>query len=232
MEPEYREELSRRAIHFDFFDWEFGFLGGSGALHIKPENFVAYFLLNFMEMGRCKSFNQFCRSLTYGTSDVTTPMPGGCTWPMPLPYPQLASVAATRKMLLADRAMLCKLYTNKIITILCWLHLRKPNVAPVTIRVGRHLNSVQMRMVDTFMFYVSHHLEQPDVNPENLGRSAVKVENMSMSLTKLHEAAQRLDTDLNPYGNTHIGTDEHNYNGKDPDTIIVGKLKGEGIQLV
>jgi hypothetical protein len=81
---------------------------------------------------------------------------------------------------------------NFIIVVLSWLFLNRPTVAPSCIRLHASLSKKQWAVVHRFERQVAELAATPAVGPEQMGRTAAKVESLDSLLEMLHEQAARL----------------------------------------
>ena len=81
---------------------------------------------------------------------------------------------------------------NFVIVVLSWLFLNMPAVAPSCIRLHSPLSKKQWAVVHRFERHLAERATTSAVGPEQMGRTAAKVENLDSLLEVLHEQATKL----------------------------------------
>jgi len=104
---------------------------------------------------------------------------------MPLPFPEMHGKRASRRQ--PDGAR--KLGVNFVVLILNWLALGEAFTDLNTIGLGTKLNYQQWSAVKRFVPLVDTSNAQEQVNAEQMGRSAAKLENVEALLSDLEKEA-------------------------------------------
>jgi len=112
---------------------------------------------------------------------------------MPVPYPKWFVAGNEPRPGRAGYKLMCQQKAvNFIIVVLSWLFLNRPTVAPSCIRLHASLSKKQWAVVHRFERQVAELAATPAVGPEQMGRTAAKVESLDSLLEMLHEQAARL----------------------------------------
>jgi hypothetical protein len=142
------------------------------------------------------SFSVFLRSM-FASCAAARAAPLGQVWPMPLPYPE---VHTSRRSRLKECGPL-KVCTNYVVAVLSWLHLgekRKPT-EELGLGLGTKLNRDQWKAVHRMQPLFSTWLDGGTVTPEDMGRTAAKVESIEAVLARLEEVAEEVKEGLGGY---------------------------------
>lgn len=127
----------------------------------------------------CSGLGCFARSL-FGRFDLHTGHTEAATGslPMPLPYPEVLrggnhgeSIELARKKLI-----------NCIVIVLNYLHLGRPVSWPAECRLGQRLRKAQWESVRRFEGFLEDWLICDSIGPEEMGRTAQKVESIEDTL--------------------------------------------------
>lgn len=103
--------------------------------------------------------------------------------PMPLPYPEVLKKRKSSELDAADCAR--KKAVNAIVLVLNFLHLGEPMRAPSCCRPGVRLSKFQWAAVKRFECLLDAWLACGVVGPEQMGRTAAKVESIEATLAEL-----------------------------------------------
>ena len=106
----------------------------------------------------------------------------GKPWPMPIPYPTVWLREAGGRELLEDFSF--KHAVNMMVASLNWLFLRRPPVAPHTIRLGTKLSRIQWRVVRE-LERLSFSWNGKIVTAVDMGRTASKIEALERAVAYL-----------------------------------------------
>eukprot|EP00438_Fugacium_kawagutii_P035211 Skav218672 [mRNA] locus=scaffold44:102316:106746:- [translate_table: standard] len=153
--------------------------------------------------------------------------PEGVVWPMPLPFPSLHRAKANRKQ--ADSAR--KLALNFIVLNLNCLHGCDLHFSKVMPGLGTPLNKAQWRVVKRLTPHVDAWNGQPEVGPEQMGRSAAKVENLEEFLGELEQVAHPIAAELKSYlGRSRSGM-QTSWGFRGSPGEVVGQMKHSAAHL-
>ena len=201
--------------------------------------FIEFVVTNFIRFDVSHTCKAFLRSIIFDNfKDTPTRVRRGFPWPMPMPYPDIGIGNFGEAAIDACLGDITKAHTNLVICILSWLHLGRPAAASRSIRKGCGLSPAQVGAATRIEKLISHHLDQPPITSDDLGRSATKVENVNQILEKFYPAVQHLESQFAcaGYNKTNKGekstydfADE--FNGKDPGTYCVGYLDAKNIEV-
>ena len=139
--------------------------------------------------GPLSSFFRSMIGLMPSTSEGSAPQ----IWPMPLPYPkwfaagnQVGSGHRRYRQMCKQKAV------NYVILTLSWLYLNRPCIAPANLYLGATLSNKQWVVVRRLEKQLAELATCDAVGPEQMGRTAAKVESLDALLQVLHEQAQQL----------------------------------------
>ena len=142
----------------------------------------------FTILGRAKTpLSSFWHSLRIA-SPGAQPGPKGRVWPMPMPFPSLHQSKARRQQPDASR----KLALNATVLVLSWLYLGQPASASSLpgLGLGTPLSSEQWQVVRTLGRGITAWNSQAVIGPEEMGRSAAKVESCERILEELQRQSR------------------------------------------
>ena len=123
--------------------------------------------------------------------------PHSSVWPMPLPYPEVFR-SGNSDLATWRRRRLCLQ-----VTVLNWLALGRPSVAPRSIALGQRLHLRQWRVVRTLEFLVEDKNSVLKVDAQGMGRSAAKAESQHHEIGALHRALSSLQGNQRLYDSWH-----------------------------
>ena len=113
-------------------------------------------------------------------------------WPMPVPYPvwlrSLQDQPRVPYVVMSQQKAV-----NMAVLALDWLHLKKPVVAPKSITLHSSLTTMQWSVVRRLERFFTDVTTSGDIGPEEMARTAAKVEGLDFLLHDLHEKAMALD---------------------------------------
>eukprot|EP00435_Cladocopium_sp_Y103_P016065 s3412_g4.t1 len=113
-------------------------------------------------------------------------------WPMPVPYPKwFVTGNEPRPGHAGYKQMGQQKAVNFVIVVLSWLFLNRPSVAPSCIRLHARLSKKQWAIVHRFERQLAELASTGAVGPDEMGRTAAKVEDLDSLLETLHEQALR-----------------------------------------
>eukprot|EP00435_Cladocopium_sp_Y103_P029655 s4131_g7.t1 len=137
------------------------------------------------------SLSSFFRSMI-GLSPSTSEGSALSPWPMPVPYPKwFVAGNEPRPGHAGYKTMGQQKAVNFVIVVLSWLFLNRPSVAPSCIGLHARLSKKQWAVVHRFERQLAELASTDAVGPEQMGRTAAKVESLDSLLEKLHEQAVR-----------------------------------------
>eukprot|EP00434_Breviolum_minutum_P008186 symbB.v1.2.007217.t1/scaffold441.1/size205278/4 len=110
-------------------------------------------------------------------------------WPMPPPFPRRMGFNEAFDKDADNKEVAVQKGLNLVVLMLSWLHLYQPAVAPRTLRLGRALSPAQWRVVRRLKPFLEEVGDFGDVGPEEMGRTASKMEGLDGQLAALHEFA-------------------------------------------
>jgi len=141
-------------------------------------------LLRYIMSSQCK-LGHFARSLLSRHCSRTEDSTETKTryLPMPLPYPEVLLKRKSSKLDAAECAR--KKAVNSIVLVLNFLHLGQPMKAPSVCRPGNRLSKFQWAAVKRFEGLLDAWLACGVVGPEQMGRTASKIESIEASLAEL-----------------------------------------------
>ena len=122
----------------------------------------------------------------HGSSPVTSKP--GCTWPCPLPYPEVFGKDVASKV---SNAHLKRLVNLQVLT-LDWFHLGCPEVAPSFLFLGSKLSAKQWSAIRMMEFLAFDRNSPKFVTAAEMGRSATKVEDLQECMDVLGRAVVSL----------------------------------------
>ena len=154
-------------------------------------------------------------------------------WPMPIPFPWIWGVRAVNYPSGIWSRSFCK-HLNFTVCILNWLRLRRPNRAPFAACIGT-LSSPQAQCLERLASLSFPWDSAETITTSDLGRSALKVENVDGILKRLQEVARENHLALDPYQQhwsaPREGVRFAGYAGKDRGTVVIGRLKGSSLEV-
>ena len=112
----------------------------------------------------------------------------GRGFPIPLPYPE----ALRKKWFSTPEDVARKKFLNSAICVLNFLHLGRPAVCPPCLNVGQQLSSMQWGVVRRLELLVDDWVNVANIGPEEMGRTAPKIESIEESISRLSRLAQEL----------------------------------------
>jgi len=189
---------------FDFFKVVPGLLTGSGSMQLDYALFIQYVSDNFTSFDLGKSIKKFFRSVCFSSIPPTTAA-NKHLWPVPIPFPCVVGNFGGNfrtKCLCSKSDVVCQVCPNKKvgpvcvfsaaecklinlqILVLSWIHLHKPCFAPASMHIGTQLSGEQWEIVQHFGKVNKPYFSQKS-DSEDIGRSAMKVENVSSALFHL-----------------------------------------------
>lgn len=134
---------------------------------------------------------QFLRSVL-GNSSPQRPVTAPTVWPIPPPYPRWFKTGFAVRGKKGYETMCYQKAMNMVVTSLSWLHLGKPVVAPPELHLTAELSKGQWSVVKRLESYLVDLFEYGEVGPQEMGRTAMKVESLDSALEDLHVFAARL----------------------------------------
>ena len=135
----------------------------------------------------------FARSLI-GRIDSQWNLSEACSrsLPMPLPYPEVMQRSCGVPENDDSFDLARKKFCNCLVIVLNYLHLGRSVHWPVTCRLGAKLTQCQWKAVERFERFLDPWLKCDVVGPEEMGRTAQKVESIEEVLTRLEAASREL----------------------------------------
>ena len=112
----------------------------------------------------------------------------GRGFPIPLPYPE----ALRKKWFSTPENVARKKFINSAICVLNFLHLGRPFRCQPGLNAGNRLSSMQWGVVRRLELLVDDWINISTVGPEEMGRSAPKIESIEDSILRLSKLAQEL----------------------------------------
>ena len=107
---------------------------------------------------------------------------------MPLPYPEIFE----RRELVENKNDIRKKYAVFCVIVLNYLHLNRPKTVANTLCRGQRLNARQWEVVRTVESYAEAWFNVSPIGPEEMGRTAQKVEGLEGLLRDLEISAEHL----------------------------------------
>ena len=136
--------------------------------------------------GSLSSFLRSMIGLAPSVQDGSTSL----LWPMPLPYPRWLAPQSNH---LCGRVRMCReKAVNLVVATLSWLALGRTAKAPASLWVGKPLTAQQRKVVARLEHYLGELEHSGDIGPEQMGRTAAKVESLDQQIRELHEEACRI----------------------------------------
>ena len=123
----------------------------------------------------------FLRKAQSGIAAGKTPGSHPATWPMPLPFPE---VLRGNPWTIAP-AELKQLIVNVQVILLNYLDLGRPRVAPASCLGPRPLSAAQSEIVARLESFLDAWFTLGTLGPEDMGRTAGKIEDLEAVLSKL-----------------------------------------------
>lgn len=112
----------------------------------------------------------------------------GRGFPIPLPYPE----ALRKRWFSTPEDVARKKFLNSAICVLNFLHLGRPAVCPPGLNVGQQLSSMQWGVVRRLELLVDDWVNVANIGPEEMGRTAPKIESIEESISRLSRLAHEL----------------------------------------
>ena len=134
---------------------------------------------------------QFLRSVL-GNSPPQRGVTAPTSWPISPPYPRWFKGECVVKGKRGYQTMCYQKAVNMIIVTLSWLHLGKPVVAPPELHLSAVLSKKQWAIVKRLESYLGDLYNCGEVGPQQMGRTAMKVESLDSALENLHAFASQL----------------------------------------
>ena len=106
--------------------------------------------------------------------------------PMPLPFPEACRPGSLDGS--HDGALKCGV--NAVVLVLNHLHLGQPSVAPPSLRLGNRLSKRQWKSVALLKSFLKSWVDEDDIDPVSMGRSASKVESIEEAIAELEARAK------------------------------------------
>ena len=145
-------------------------------------------------------------------------------WPMPLPYPEVHTKRRARLKPEAD----FKVGVNFVVLALNWLAADGKVKQKSRLKLGAKLSGAQWEAVLRLQPLISEWLSCGDVSPEDMGRSAARVESIEAVLMRLEVAAADVASELRHYGKRKCKFEEpaaaDSAEGLGPN--VIGQLAG------
>lgn len=113
-------------------------------------------------------------------------------WPMPPPYPQWILSGQGGKGDVPYPVRARQQAVNLAVLALSWLHLRRPCRAPPEMSLGKQLSVKQKLAVSKLEIFFREVSFDGEIGPEEMGRTAAKIESLDSLLFSLQEQASRL----------------------------------------
>lgn len=163
----------------------------------------------------------FLRSM-FASCAAARAAPLGQVWPMPLPYPE---VHTSRRSRLKDSGPL-KVCTNYVVAVLSWLHLgeRAHSIEDLGLGLGTKLNRDQWRTVHRLQPLFSTWLDGGAIAPEDMGRTAAKIESIEAVLARLEEVAEDVRDGLGGYRRAKRKTEVSFRFRDDSEAEVLGRI--------
>ena len=163
----------------------------------------------------------FLRSM-FASCAAARAAPLGQVWPMPLPYPE---VHTSRRSRLKDSGPL-KVCTNYVVAVLSWLHLgeRAHSIEDLGLGLGTKLNRDQWRTVHRLQPLFSTWLDGGTIAPEDMGRTAAKIESIEAVLARLEEVAEDVRDGLGGYRRAKRKTEVAFRFRDDSEAEVLGRI--------
>lgn len=142
-----------------------------------------------------------CRLGTFAKSFAAQRLsePSGSTaeadlFPMPIPYPEVFKKSRPED----ERGVALKKFVVTVVIVLNYLHLSRPKSIAATLKPQQKLSRRQWEGVRRLEGYAKAWLEVSPIGPEEMGRTAAKVESLEEILHQLEDQAAKL-ADCNSY---------------------------------
>lgn len=150
--------------------------------------------------------------------------PQGQVWPMPLPYPEVHTKRRARMKPEAD----FKVGVNFVVVALNWLAADGKVKQNRRLKLGAKLSGAQWEAVLRLQPLISDWLSCGDVSPEDMGRSAARVESIEAVLMRLEAAATEVASELRHYGKRRCKFEEPAEEERDVGLRpkVIGQLAG------
>ena len=151
-------------------------------------------------------------------------------WPMPAPYPDELrhSGSVDRK----ERQF--RLFLNVAVVMLSWEAMGEPEVAPPQLRLGAPLNPEQWEAVQRLRALAKAWSCHPSVSAADMGRAALKMDNLERVLQELHGIASELRAGLDAYHSQSATPDPRHMTpgfSRDNRTRKVGELSSVSLEV-
>ncbi len=146
-------------------------------------------------------FSCGCRLGTFAKSFAAQRFlePSGSTaeadlFPMPLPYPEVFKKSRPKD----ESEVALKKFIVAVVIVLNYLHLNRPRSIAATLKPQQKLNKRQWEGVKRLEDYAKAWLEVSPIGPEEMGRTAAKVESLEEVIHQLETQAAKI-TDCDSY---------------------------------
>lgn len=142
---------------------------------------------------------------------------------MPVPFPEVLRAGSKETAEVVAR----KKMVNCIVIVLNYLHLSRPVRCPPHLKAGNKLSSCQWTIVRRFEGFLDSWLRCESVGPEQMGRTAPKVESIEESIIRIASLAAQLRS--SGAGDYFKVSDELPSSGRRRDAgRVVGTCKSAG----
>ena len=111
-----------------------------------------------------------------------------CLFPMPLPYPEVFKKRAAS----GDEGVALKKFVVMAVIVLNYLHLHRPRTISSALRPQQRLGKRQWEGVRVLESYARAWIEVSPIGPEEMGRTAAKVESMEEVIIQLETIAAHI----------------------------------------
>ena len=140
----------------------------------------------------------------------------GRGFPIPLPYPEVMR----KKWFSTPDDVARKKFINSAICVFNFLHLGRPARCQPGLNVGNRLSSMQWGVVRRLEFLVDDWIKFAIVGPEEMGRSAPKIESIEESILRLSKLAHELRSSAD---DAYMLPQPHAIRGRPPN-VTLGRL--------
>ena len=144
-------------------------------------------------------------------------------FPIPVPYPEVLRTGSKE----TANAVARKKMVNCIVIVLNYLHLSRPIRCPAHLKAGNKLTASQWETVRRFEDFLDSWIYCESIGPEQMGRTAPKVESIEESILRISSLAAKLRS--SGTGDYFKGSDDLSACGRRRDAgRVVGTCKSEG----
>ena len=151
-------------------------------------------------------------------------------WPMPAPYPDELRHSGSKDR--KERQF--RLFLNVAVVLLSWEAMGEPDVAPPQLRLGAPLNPEQWEAVQRLRALAKAWSCHPSVSAADMGRAALKMDNLERVLQELHGIASELRAGLDSYHSQSATPDPRHMTpgfSRDNRTRKVGELSSVSLEV-